>query len=287
MALNDGLRPDAGVPYLRPTQLAEMAREEQRLEADLTNDGINDKADVQRSLNKLRQQREKQCPPELTAQERDRVSKLEGQLREDMLVGMPTHAEMENAPPGAVTKHQEWEDRVTGPVKMRNKLKHGLWQNLRIILDPTNDTPDLSNFEQFRPGGAQLNMDNAYIERKSFHFQGVGSELERLAHSIRYDRIFGREPKRKDRAALALVALDFMLGKSESTDAPADEEVAALSDYLEGRVEPQAVDPGVTTEDEIKARGELPSERAEAPGDRKVVDLADPAAPEAHVLQIT
>jgi hypothetical protein len=285
MALNDGLRPDAGVSYLRPNQLAEMGKEEERLQRDLTNDGIAEKADVQRSLNRLQAQREKQKPPELTEPERDRVAKLELQLREDMQIGMPTHAEMENAPPGAVSKHQDWEDRVTGAVKMRNKSKHPLWQNLRILLDPSNDTPDLANFEQYRPGGAQLNMDNAYIERKSFHFQGVGNEWERLSNGIRYDVVFGREEERKGRATLALAALEFMLGKDRP--APNADQVAALEDYMEGRVEPQKVEPGTVTESELMERDALPSERqrSDAEDIASVTDLSDPTAPEAHVLK--
>jgi hypothetical protein len=273
MALADGLRPDAGIPYLRPSQLREMKMEEQRLTSDLQNPGISDKDQVRQSLGRLRQQRSRQSPPEMTPGEQDRAAKLETQLRTEMLDGMPTHAEMENAPPGAVSKHQMWEDRKSGELKIQNRHKIQLWKNLRILLDPQNESPDLANFEQFRPGGAQLNMDNAYISRKSYQpTTRPPGTIEGLGDRIRWDMVFG-DAKTKKRADSAFTAFQYAAG-FDRTKQPSKEQLAALEEFLaDARPDEQEV--------------ELPSEkeRAAQPAFVAVDDLVEPKKPEEHVLQ--
>ena len=109
-----------------------------------------------------------QAPQPIPAHEIDAAVKLEAELRERWLGGMPTQAEMRRNAPGCTDKHMAWEKRAKKDVLR--------WKHLRRRLHASGisehrlaDEGDISNIEMYRPvGGAQeLSLDNAQIPVRS------------------------------------------------------------------------------------------------------------------------
>ena len=111
-----------------------------------------------------------QAPRAFSADEIDGAVKLEAELRQGWMGGMPTQAEMRRNPPGAVDKNMAWE--------RRSKTKILQWKQLRRRLHASGvsehrlpDEGDISNIEMYRPvgGSAEMNMDNAQIPGADMH----------------------------------------------------------------------------------------------------------------------
>lgn len=143
---------------LRPIQVSELKAEKQDLERKLSNPQIQDKGVVYQQLKKLSHQLEAQTPRQIDAKDMDSAIRRSNELKEEILVGMPSQEEMRKSPPGAVDKHMRWEK--------RNKNKIEEWKNLQLRINHDSDERDIANFEKYRPTTSTLNMDNALIPGK-------------------------------------------------------------------------------------------------------------------------
>ena len=152
---------------LRPAQVAENTAEISRLEETIRQPHIQDRPTAMRQLRALQRTMTEFTPKPFAGVEKDAAAKQERELREAMLPGMPTKAEMRLNPPGAVGKLQRWEK--------ENAERIQAWKYLQLRLNAGTDDPDVANFERFRPeGGAQeLSLNGAQIERKAFHNLGT------------------------------------------------------------------------------------------------------------------
>ena len=266
MALADGIRPDAGVPYLRKNQLERMESEEKRLVSSLNDPGVRDKEDAARSLQRLRHQRDRQTAPAMTPLEKDKVVRLEQELLADLKVAVPSDQEMRHMPSGAVERHIDWEDRIQGPLKMKNRRKIHVWKNLRVLLGLS------PNFEPHRPQTSKLNLEDSFIPTRNF--QAVSrpkSSVEGLNDRIRWTLIFDKDPKRKALADAALYALDYLLGDRQG-DGPTEVQEAALEIFVK---EIWGNEEGDTETEPIEA---MPAPQSD------LSDLAEPAQPEVHPI---
>lgn len=133
---------------LRPSQRMALKEDLQLAEEKLTNPEmapyLQHKAEAQRQHRKLRKVLEESGPePFKTPQDKDQAAIRARELRDDILIGMPTQEEMRRNPPGAVSKHMRWEK--------GNKAKILEWKQLVQRLDPDSDDRDLANLERYRP----------------------------------------------------------------------------------------------------------------------------------------
>ena len=152
---------------LRPAQVAENTAEISRLEETIRQPHIQDRPTAMRQLRALQRTVNEFTPKPFEGKEKDAAARQESALRENMLQGMPTKAEMRLNPPGAVGKLQRW--------TKANSERIQAWKYLQLRLNADTDDPDVANFERFRPeGGAQeLSLSGAQIARKGFHNLGA------------------------------------------------------------------------------------------------------------------
>jgi len=94
-------------------------------------------------------------PTDLSGMTRDALSKLEKQLREEWLRGMPTAEVMRRNPAGAVDKNMRWQT--------ANKDRIMAWKNTMRLLEPDNDEKDYTNIERFRSQGITQDMAATYM----------------------------------------------------------------------------------------------------------------------------
>ena len=154
---------------LRPHQVEQTEREVGRLESTLNApphiaSAIQDRGEMVRQLRSLKRDLETQSPKPYGADLDAAVARSE-QLKEEILLGMPTGREMRRNMAGATDKHRKWE--------ARNKPKILEWKNIQLRLhagghlDELRDATDIANFEKHRPVDAshELNMHNEQIVR--------------------------------------------------------------------------------------------------------------------------
>jgi len=153
-------------PLLRPAQLADARGERASLEKKLHNPHIQDKGEVAKQLKRLDQMLSAQTPKPFEGAAKDAAVKLEAELREELLQGMPSQEEMRKNPPGAVDKHMAWEH--------KNKQKLLQWKNLVLRLNHDNPDGSVANFEKYRPRGSTLNMDSAQIQGREYFMPPPG-----------------------------------------------------------------------------------------------------------------
>jgi hypothetical protein len=108
----------------------------------------------------LEDQLEDGTPPQVSGETKDVLSKRLQELNETMRIGMPTVEEMRRNPAGAVDKHRRWE--------AANKVRKLERDNVLHLLNPDDDSKDLTNIEMIRPsglipGGASTFMADAQI----------------------------------------------------------------------------------------------------------------------------
>lgn len=152
---------------LRPAQVAENTDEIRRLEDLIRQPHTQDRPTAMRQLRALQRTVAELTPQPFQGKEKDAAAARERELREAMLAGMPTKAEMRLNPPGAVGKLQRW--------TKANAERIQEWKHLQLRLNAGSDDPDVANFERFRPeGGAQeLSLSGSQIARKEFHNLGT------------------------------------------------------------------------------------------------------------------
>ena len=142
---------------LRPNQVEDNKEEVARIEHTLLQPHVQGVGELQQQLRSLRHSLDTQTPIAFSSTEVDGAVSREQELLSEITEGMPTQAEMRRSPPGAVSKHMNWET--------RNKAKIVEWKNLKRRLHAGENDPDAANLERYRPvgGGGEMNMDNAQI----------------------------------------------------------------------------------------------------------------------------
>lgn len=148
------------------------------------------------------------APEPLQGHEKDKLAKLEQELRESFVQGMPTEEEMRKNPAGMVARHMKWEK--------INKKNIKTWKNVVRQLEPDSDDPDLASIERFRPAGVMdrlvagaqisgaMNYRNIPQENWDMAFEGKGPENTALEQAKRVRREMTEEQKQAARERLAL-----------------------------------------------------------------------------------
>lgn len=148
-------------PLLRPAQVERTKEEISTLKKQLESPHIEDKGAVATRLRRVMASFDAQAPrPPESVDEEGRMVARRDQLQAEFRQGMLSHAEMRQAPDGAVTAHMEWEK--------NNKKKIQEWRNLQYRLNP-GDT-ECGKIERFRPKTSTLNLDSAVIPGRQFYF---------------------------------------------------------------------------------------------------------------------
>lgn len=156
-------------PLLRPHQQAAFQEERAALEEKMHSPHIQDKAEVGKQIRRLDTALKTQTAKPFVGKEIDEAIRLEVELRERILQGMPSQEEMRKNPHGAVDKHIAWEK--------RNKSNIELWKNCKLRLNPGSEDRDLCNFEKYRPTKNSLNMDSTQIAGTNYFLPPDGAGL--------------------------------------------------------------------------------------------------------------
>jgi hypothetical protein len=170
---------------LRSHQRKEMKDELDTLHAKLKNPHIEDKGAVQRQIQRLQHQADTQTPKPFLPSEIDAAVKLEKDLRDKIMVGMPSQEEMRKSPPGAIGKHMAWEK--------RNKKNIEEWKNTQLRMNHDSTDPDVANFERYRPVASTLNMHNAHIPGQQYFMPPTSPQ-----YAEGYDRIYNNDDAKPD-----------------------------------------------------------------------------------------
>lgn len=161
---------------LRPGQVDDLKEEERNLERTVAStDARVDKGTAANQLRRLKKQLHDQSPTTYKADEVDAAVARGEALKEAILVGMPTQAEMSKAPSGAVGKHLAWEK--------ANKARLQEYKYIQLRLNAGTDDPDVANFEKFRPrgGSGELNMHNTIMPSgQTIHLPPGGIEIKNI-----------------------------------------------------------------------------------------------------------
>lgn len=164
---------ESTTPLLRPAQAQEWREQAEGLRQLLSApphiaNRIEDRGQLTKNLRALERDLRSQEPKPYGPDELDSAVQRSRQLKDEMVEGMPTQAEMRRNPAGAVDKHRRWE--------RRNKKKLAEWKNIGLRLHQTGDVDlpdatDVVNFERYRPvgGSTELNMDNEQIQGRIQH----------------------------------------------------------------------------------------------------------------------
>jgi len=98
-------------------------------------------------------------PNDLKGETKDALANRQHELEASIKVGMPTHEDMRRNPAGAVDRHRKWEK--------ANKERILERQNILHLLNPDDDSKDLTNLDLLRPyaqnNGAATFMADAQI----------------------------------------------------------------------------------------------------------------------------
>jgi hypothetical protein len=154
-----------GEAFLRESQIQQLESEKTRLEGLLSDpkSQVQERGAMQHQVRNLGNQIDTQSPPQIVGADLDSLVREERTLREKMLEGMPSQAEMRQSPPGAIGKHLAWDRMVKEPTNERGETRFQRWKNIRMTLNRGSDDPDVANFERYRPRVSTLNLDNALI----------------------------------------------------------------------------------------------------------------------------
>ena len=151
--------------YLREHQIADLQGEKRGLLAMLGDPAaqLQDRGAAHTQVRNIDRQIDKNSPPEVAPAELDDLVREEKQLREELMVGMPSAEEMRKKPEGAVGKHQRWDVRCKEVINPAGDKRMDRWKNLMLRLNRGNTDPDIVNFERFRPKISTLGMHTAEI----------------------------------------------------------------------------------------------------------------------------
>ena len=158
---------------LRPIQIEETNKSIAALEKTAAQPHVQNPGRVRQQILSLKTQLDESAPKSYSANEIDAAALRERELREHMVAdGMPTAREMRSMPPGAESKHRNWQN--------RNKVNINEWKHIQQRLNAGSEEYDISNIETFRPtgtSGQELSMDNAFISGQQFRLPPDGARL--------------------------------------------------------------------------------------------------------------
>lgn len=184
--------------FLRPSEIEECEEDKRLLNSMIDRrkyDRRVQHAEIQRSLRAV-DKRMEQAPPDLTPDQRDRVSKRIEELESKLQDGILSQEEMRRNPPHAVPQNLRWQ--------RKNKANIHEWKNLQLALmkgASQTDVAEALNVARLRPRVNQLNMHGAQIpQTRAYSFPTP-------QYSEAWDRIFGGESE-AEFAPDAVEALD-------------------------------------------------------------------------------
>lgn len=178
--------------YLRASERREIENEIAVLETTLAQPNVDRPGDVRKKLERALRQLETQTPPDLTPDQRDKLTKEAVSLQERMLScgqGMPSRDEMKRNPSGTAYKHIAWEKAAKAEGLVAR------WKQIQLALNKGSDDPDIASVERFRPeANPMVSMLGAQIER------GTTYSFASPAYIENFDRAMA--PREEDRAEL-------------------------------------------------------------------------------------
>lgn len=151
--------------YLRPREIEECKADLRAVQAAPAAAQQFGKTISHQSLRESKQAIEKrleQAPPDLTSDQRDKVSKRVKELESKIQEGMLSHEEMRRGPPGAVEQNVAWTK------ANRDNIRN--WKNGILALMKGASQPDVQkaiDIRRLRPHSNHMNMDNAQIPVKT------------------------------------------------------------------------------------------------------------------------
>jgi hypothetical protein len=161
---------------------------------------IEDRGELAIQLRRAKYALDTESPPDVTPEQRDKLSREEKELRQKISENLCSAEEMRKSPPGAIGKH--FKEREFIPLHLR-------WKNIQRILHKGDPNPDISNIEMLRPATSTLNMDNAHIPGKDYYIPP-----NTQAWKDGYDRTFGNGDAPADSEQVA--ALQAKLAELEA-----------------------------------------------------------------------
>ncbi len=173
--------------YLRQHQIDEFENEKRVIENTLVSRDVQDRGNLQAHLRKIDHQIETQAPPDLTPEDRDRLSQECREIEERLVPLMPSDEEMRKNPPGVVGRHMRWEKKA----KSRDHFPEGdifRWKDNQLALHKGDEDPDIANFERMRPIHNMGSMLGAQIPGTQYHGTNPSD-----AYLKGYDETFGKE----------------------------------------------------------------------------------------------
>jgi hypothetical protein len=125
--------------------------------ASMTAEG---RANLAKRRRAIEDQLEQEAPPsDISGETKDALANRLNGLNEDIRTGMPTVEQMRRNPPGAVDQHRKWEK--------ANKARILERANILQLLNPEDDSKDLTNIDMIRPSelrqGTATFMSDAQI----------------------------------------------------------------------------------------------------------------------------
>lgn len=206
--------------YMKPDQVSRMRSEIDGLRKQIENPapGGADKGEMRKRVRRMEDTLTRQIPPDLNGSQRDALAREEKELREEFTQHMPSAVEMRRNPPGVVSKQIEFNKRFGRKVFR--------WKQIRRLLNPHDNSPDLCSIEPYRPHSRPTDgsMHDAQISGKSF-FGLENSE----AYKRGWDQTFGDGPPQDDELSALRKELEevkALLGDKKS--AKQGRKVAAL-----------------------------------------------------------
>ncbi len=176
--------------YLRPHQVEEIENEKRVIEHTLTNQrDIQDRGNLQAHSRRIDKQLEKDAPPDLTGEDRDRMTRECGEIEGRLVPLMPSDEQMRRNSVGAVGQHNRFDKAAKEKTKQFPEGYLARWKDNQLALNKGLDDPDIANFERMRPLHNQASMLGAQIPGTQYHGTNP-SEAFKTGH----DRTFGNEP---------------------------------------------------------------------------------------------
>jgi len=180
--------------YLRQNQIDELDNEKRTIERTLQGREVQDRGNLNATLGRIDRQIAEQAPPDLTGEDRDRLTRENSEIEARLVPLMPSDEAMRRNPPGTVGKHMR-HDRAS---KSRKYFKEGdisRWKDNRLALHKGDDDPDVANFEIMRPLHDTGSMEGAQIPGQQF-FGTSPSQAYLEGH----DRTFGTNGEASEEA---------------------------------------------------------------------------------------
>jgi hypothetical protein len=175
--------------YLRQHQIDEIENEKHVIERTLTNQrDIQDRGNLESHLKRIDKQIAEQAPPDLTGEERDRMSRECREIEERLVPMMPSDEEMRRNPSGVVGRHMRYEKAS----KSKDHFDEGdifRWKDNQLALNKGDDDPDVANFERMRPLHNSGSMLGAQISGQQYF-----GTMPTQAYREGYERTFAAEP---------------------------------------------------------------------------------------------